>query len=233
MFMCPAYKRPHKLAELAESWEKFCPESPLWVRVWSGDEFAERYEEYEWPRKWKFYRSDAQTAGEAIQEFAETWPGERIGFVGEDIVISTPNAIEELEESAGEYYLAYPNDLIQRHALPTHFCVGPKLIKWLDGRLTIPKFPHHFLDTRLWAIAYSTGLLRYRPDVLFYHKHPAARRVAPDPVYEETEWKYSGAKVRWSMYLKEGLQKEVEKVKTAMWREFELPALGDLVKGAA
>lgn len=221
MFMCPAYKRPHRLFELAQSWEQMCPETPLHVRIWKDDPKRGVYENIEWPRSWELYLSDKESAGAAIQEFADNHVGEPIGFIGEDVVLRSFEPIRALEEAADLWFLAYPNDTIQRNGLATHFCAGPKFIEWIGGRLAPGRFPHHYLDMRLTVLAMATGLTRYCPNVIFYHKHPFAQRCEMDEVYLETQEQYAAATKRWEQYRAQDFKPEVRRVREAMHAEFE------------
>lgn len=219
-WFCPAFMRPERLAYLAESWEEHCAGTPLHVRVWKDDPEYKSYMETGWPEEFQLYVSDKKSCGEALQEFAEMHPNEPIGFIGEDCVVRTPNAANKLQAEAGDWYLAWPNDTIQRWGLSTHFCIGPLLLKALKGVLVPKDFPHHYLDTRLRVIADNCGLERYRPDVIFQHMHYIKHPELHDKVYAQADADFQAAGQRWEAY-RETLEKEIHLVRMIMVRAFE------------
>lgn len=185
-WICPTFQRPERLAELALSWEKCEPGKKLWVRVWEDDPRKDDYFKYEWPEGWVLYESAAEWAGEALNQYFDMQPNEPYyGFIGDDIVLRTPLGMSELEDEAGEWCIAYPNDMLQRHRLCTHFCIGGEFARTL-GYIVPRTFAHHNIDLALMNIGRETGLIRYCPRVIFQHKHFLARRdVERDATYRK------------------------------------------------
>jgi len=183
-FFCPTFMRPHRLMELAESWHEFARGLPLHVRVWNKDPFRQGYEYTKWPDEWTLYYSDAEWPAEALQEFFEMdTERDYYGFIGDDVVLESEDAIGELIREAGKWYIAYPNDKIQRHRLCTHFCIGGELVREV-GYLAPPGIKHHYMDQVWYTIGLNTGMLRYRPDVLFNHKHMIREQAENDATYQ-------------------------------------------------
>lgn len=230
MWICPTFQRPQRLAELAISWEKHAKGKELYVRVWESDPFKEEYLSTEWPEGWHLYTSSAEWCGEAIREFYTLNPNESCyGFIGDDIVLRTPDAIERLEQAAGDWYLAYPNDTIQRHRISTHFCIGGKLANTL-GWIVPNTFRHNYMDVPIYYLAINTGLLRYCPDIIFHHKHFIRDRAEKDATYERiypngatspTGPIEDEGKRAWDEYYAGPLRKDVKKVMGALKQEFE------------
>jgi hypothetical protein len=183
-FFCPTFQRPKRLMELANSWDEHARGMPLFVRVWDKDPHKEEYLDTKWPDEWTLYESSAEWTAEALQEFFEK-DRERdyYGFIGDDIVLESRDAIGNLVREAGNIYIAYPNDRIQRHNLSTHFCIGGDLVRTV-GYLCPPGFKHHYLDQVWHTIGLNTGLLRYRPDVIFNHKHVVRGKAEMDATYQ-------------------------------------------------
>jgi hypothetical protein len=147
---------------------------------------------------------DKEWTAEAWQAFYESdTERDYYGFIADDIVIRSDNAIGELVEEATNLYIAYPNDCLQRHRLCTHPCIGGDLVRAI-GYLAPPGIRHHHMDNVWHTIGLNTGLLRYRPDVLFDHVHFLRDKVEIDPVYSRV---YNEDKT-----LKRALQDDADKV---------------------
>jgi hypothetical protein len=199
------------------------------VRVWEHDPHKEAYFSVEWPKGWNFYESPAEWCGEALQEFWLMRPDEPFyGFIGDDVVLRTPGGLEILEREAGDWFIAWPNDTLQRWRLSTHFCVGGKLTNVL-GWWVYPPLRHHYLDMPLYHIAINTGLGRYCPQVIFQHKHFLLGGVEKDATYsriygdsnEPTGEMHEAAEKIWLDYAREGLAPDIRKVLRTVHETFE------------
>lgn len=170
-FLCPTFQRPERLAELALSWEEHEPGTKLYVRIWEHDPCREEYLSIQWPESWELYVSPAKGAGEALNEFFRLHPNEEsYGFIGDDVVLRTTGGVGELERTAGEWFIAYPNDCVQRFLIPTHFCIGGELARTIDC-VVPPMFKHNYIDVGLKELGERMNLLRWCPHVIFQHKH--------------------------------------------------------------
>lgn len=225
VWFCPTFERPKRLQELAEAWEKTAQGEPLFVRVWNQDKFKKEYFSMDWPRTWTLYESPAQWCGEALQEFFRLHPDEQqYGFIGDDVIPCTDNWPEILSVAAGDWYLAYPNDTIQRHGLATHFLLGGELLRTL-GWWVPEGFKHHYLDQVLQNIAVNAGLARFCPEVTFYHKHQLKGRAENDHVYRKADVIFNEGMERWDEYVENELKQDVMKVRHRIMTEFEIPHL--------
>ena len=182
MWLCPTYQRPERLQDLAESWVKY-ESGRLMVRVYEHDPRKEDYFKIQWPEGWLLYESPEKGAGEALNGLYIKYPDEKTyGFIGDDVVLKTPLGL--LEETAFPWYVAFPNDTIQGHRMPTHFCVGHKLAKVMGG-IVPPMFKHNYMDIGLANIAAPFSLLRYCPEVVFQHNHFINNKAPLDDTYHE------------------------------------------------
>lgn len=183
MWFCPTYKRPEGLLELADSWEKYQPGKKLVVRVWEEDPFGRKYAETLWPESWEFYTSPAENFTPAMNEFFAKYPNEdTYGFIADDIRLTSEGALEYLEMLASPFFVAYPNDTIQRDRLCTHYCIGGDLVRMM-GWFSPPFLQHGYTDQVWKLLGGGAGLLRYAPHVVFYHKHWLAGRAKYDDGY--------------------------------------------------
>lgn len=170
-WMCPTFQRPHRLKELAETWVEMAEDIPLYVRIWKHDQYKEKYYETSWPEEFHLYESEAEWAGDALRDYFVSFPSEPFyGFIGDDVLLKTPDGVAALINEAQDFFIAYPNDRIQRHHLCTHFCLGGELVRTV-GYLVPPGIRHHYMDNIWMTIGLNTGLLRYRPDIIFSHAH--------------------------------------------------------------
>jgi len=183
MWFCPTYKRPEGLKELADSWVKYQPGKKLVVRVWEDDPHGEAYARMEWPEEWEFYTSPAEGFTAAMNEFFAKYPDEpTYGFIADDIRLTAEESLDYLESLASPFFIAYPNDTIQRDRLCTHYCIGGDLVR-IMGWFSPPFLSHGFTDQVWKLLGQGAGLLRYAPHVVFYHKHFLAGRAPYDDGY--------------------------------------------------
>lgn len=183
MWICPTFDRPQRLKELARSWERCQPAHKLFIRLWRGDPSYLEYKSMKWPQLWRFYDSDAKGCGEALNEFFLQHSNEPFyGFIADDVVLRTKGGLEHLQALAHPFFIAYPNDTIQRHRHCTHFCIGGDLVREV-GFFAHTGFNHGFIDAVWYAIGLETGLLRYAPQIIFQHRHFLTRLVPRDNTY--------------------------------------------------
>jgi len=183
-----------------------------------------------WPNLWKFYDSDAKTCVEALNEFFQLVPEEPFyGFIADDIVLRTKGGLDHLQALATPFFVAYPNDTIQRERLCTHFCIGGDLVR-LMGWLAYPKLEHGHLDVVWHALAGNSGLLRYAPQVIFQHKHYLTGLAPHDETYaasyspgarQPDTMQVMADKERWEVYLKEEFEGDLQKIKKALFESCE------------
>lgn len=221
-WFCPTFQRPHRLAELAASWEFCQKDTPLFVRVWENDPCYDQYFSVDWPASWELYSSPAEWWGDAMREFFTMRPNEKFyGFIGDDVVLRTVGGLDKLEALAEDWFVAYPNDLRHRDRLCPHYAMGGKLANKL-GWIAPPGFRHGYADVALFNLALNTGLLRYVPDVIFEHRHPHFGNAENDAVYAKAESITKEGEKRWDYFQQVHLPKLVMQVRVALRSEFEL-----------
>lgn len=109
---------------------------------------------------------------------------EAVGFMGDDHLPRTVNwdsrIMEELDSL--EPRIVYGNDLLQGPALPTAVFMQSRMINAL-GFMAPQSLQHLYVDNYWKALGEAVGGLRYLPDVIIEHLHPAAGKAAMDDVY--------------------------------------------------
>jgi hypothetical protein len=109
---------------------------------------------------------------------------EVIGSMGDDHLPRTPGWDVKVIEAFEDKHTAivYPNDGFQGEKLPTVVLMR-SIIPQTLGFMMPPQFEHLFVDNVWFEWGRRSGCLRYLPDVLIEHMHPAAGKSAWDDQY--------------------------------------------------
>lgn len=78
--------------------------------------------------------------------------------------------------------MVYGNDLFQGPNIPTQIAMTSDIIRAL-GYMVWPRFHHLYVDNMWLALGEATGCIRYMPDVIVEHMHPAAGKSEMDEGY--------------------------------------------------
>jgi hypothetical protein len=78
--------------------------------------------------------------------------------------------------------MVYGNDLFQGPNIPTQIAMTADIIRAL-GYMVWPKFHHLYVDNMWKSLGEATGCIRYLPDVIVEHMHPAAGKSEMDEGY--------------------------------------------------
>lgn len=118
----------------------------------------------------------------AARRYAELY--EAVGFMGDDHLPRTANWDSKIMEALDslEPRIAYGNDLLQGAALPTAVFMQSRIISAL-GFMAPPSFRHLYVDNYWKALGEELLGLRYLPDVVIEHIHPAAGKAQMDDGY--------------------------------------------------
>lgn len=114
------------------------------------------------------------------------WDAKRIGFMGDDHVPQTDcwdGAVVDALDQLGSG-IVYGNDLLQGEKLPTAAFMTSDIIRAL-GWMCPPQLEHLYIDNAWLELGRAMGRLRYLPDVVIEHLHPAAGKAATDQTYAE------------------------------------------------
>lgn len=107
-----------------------------------------------------------------------------IGFMGDDHAPRTAGWEDRVMEAADTCCprVVYANDLFQGEALPTAVFIPARMVKAM-GFLSPPVLRHLYVDNFWKQLGTDLGGLRYLPDVVIEHLHPAAGKAAMDDGY--------------------------------------------------
>ena len=118
----------------------------------------------------------------AARRYAELY--EAVGFMGDDHIPRTANwdsrIMEELDSL--DPRIVYGNDLFQGAALPTAVFMQSRMVLAL-GFMAPEVLRHLYVDNYWKELGERTDGLRYLPDVIIEHVHPAAGKTPMDDGY--------------------------------------------------
>jgi hypothetical protein len=122
----------------------------------------------------------------ALNHAAGRFAGEyaALGFMGDDHLPRTPRWDAHVlgALNTAEPAVVYGNDLFQGAALPTAVFMPSRLVQAL-GFMAPPVLRHLYADDFWLELGWHLGTLRYLPDVVIEHLHPAAGKTAMDDRY--------------------------------------------------
>lgn len=107
-----------------------------------------------------------------------------LGAFGDDVIFRTPGWDERIRDTLATAGIAYGNDLYFGAGHPTGVFMSRSIARAL-GWLALPVCRHQYVDDGWKAIGEGLGVLRYRPDVVIEHVHPAYGKGEWDATYRE------------------------------------------------
>lgn len=110
-------------------------------------------------------------------------PSEIIGNLGDDHVVRTPGWDAKIAAALATPGIAYGDDRLQGEHLPTAPFISAEIVRAL-GWYALPTCRHMYIDDAWKALGNELGILRYLPDVIIEHVHPATGAVPTDEGYE-------------------------------------------------
>lgn len=107
-----------------------------------------------------------------------------LGFMGDDHAPRTTGWEDRILEAADTCCprVVYGNDLFQGEALPTAVFMPSRMVK-AAGFFSPPALRHLYADNYWKTLGTDLGGLRYLPDVVIEHMHPAAGKAPMDERY--------------------------------------------------
>jgi hypothetical protein len=144
-----------------------------------------------------------------------------VGFMGDDHFPRTLGwdqiVVNELKKMGSGF--VYGNDKLQEEKIPTQIVMTSDIPLSL-GFMTLPRLKHLYADNFWLDFGKALGRIKYLPDVIIEHLHPAAGKAVHDEGYQ-----FSGDfnldqedKRTYFEYLKEDLEIDVTRVKAMIRR---------------
>lgn len=189
MWVIPSHGRPHKLAELAASFGPKDLEQPVMVVLSKADSLYQEYFKREWPKTWDFRVLDENQSycGEKMNAALGWLPKAKFyGHLCDDVLIETPDRLQELVEAAGDWKISCPNDGIYHGDLFCFPVMGGKLVREI-GWWAHPLFKHNCLDSVIDDIAKTLNIGVFFKDIRYIVKHPQLGTAPSDATYERVE----------------------------------------------
>jgi len=118
-----------------------------------------------------------------------------IGAYQDDLVFRTRGWDDRVRETLATPGIAYGDDLLQGEHHPTAIFMSAAIYRAL-GWLALPTIWHQWADDVWKALGQAAGCLRFMPDVIIEHVHPANGKAAMDPGYERVFGDNPGASER-------------------------------------
>ncbi len=139
--------------------------------------------------------------------------------MGDDHLPRTPSwdgrLLEGLRGMGGGF--VYGNDLLRGQELPTAVAISSPVVAAL-GWMCLPGLSHYFVDDAWKALGGAAGCLRYLPDVVIEHLHPAAAKAPADATYREAETSEPEDRAAYELWKTTSLTRDAATVRSALNR---------------
>jgi hypothetical protein len=163
------------------------------------------------------YVSALNQAGVALADATDI-----MGAYQDDLLFRTQGWDERVRETLATPGIAYGDDKLQGEWHPTAIFMSTVILKAL-GWLALPTLRHQWADDVWKALGTAAGCLRYMPDVVIEHIHPAAGKAEMDPGYERVFGENDGAQEQATSdynacqaWLANDMDRDVAKVKAVL-----------------
>lgn len=153
----------------------------------------------------------ASSMVEALNMFAmrrlRVAPPFAVAFMGDDHLPRTVGWDEKYLTALHDLGtgIVYGDDLLQGRDLPTQCAMTSDIIRAL-GYMAPPALTHLYVDNFWLSLGNKAGCIRYLPDVIVEHRHPAAGKAAIDAGYERVNSSamYDRDEAAWLAYIESG-----------------------------
>jgi hypothetical protein len=179
MWILPTRSRPQNLQRAIENY----PDAPITVVFTEGDPLEEEYGKLKIPPDWDVFLAakDSTVPSLMNQVYMAHKKEPCYGFIGDDVIPPEGEWWKELDEAAGDWFVAYPTDSIWGNRGCPHFCIGGELVRHMDF-FAAPWFHHNFIDQIWWVLALKGDLGRH-VDIPFRHLHPLDSSAPMDSIH--------------------------------------------------
>ena len=139
---------------------------------------------------------------------------EYIAFLGDDHRFRTNDWESTFLNDAKEqkYSIFYGNDLLQGANIPTAVFISSNIIKKL-GFMVPTKLIHMYADNFWLELGRALSCLRYYPNLVVEHMHPAANKAKTDTQYAEVDSYTNQDRTSFIHYMNTQFHNDVQKLK--------------------
>ncbi len=186
MFLLPSLGRPHRLATFIESYRDCEETQPVYLVLDANDPRLSEYQKLELPSSWKTKITTTKYCNKIGNEFFMEHRNLRFyGALNDDVTLETYKGLTELVKHSEPFTICWPNDCGQESAYPCFFVVGGDLVRTI-GYLAPPGLLHNGAEGMYLEIGKRLKLLRYHPEIILKHHHPAWNRGEQDETWKHT-----------------------------------------------
>lgn len=191
LVIVPTRGRPQNISRLIDAWaETSAGVAQLLVAVDDDDPAKLDYLSVVLPTGFAWLeaapRPDGGGMGPVLNRYATRYAGSyrALGFLGDDHVPRSGGWDRLIVKALSELGtgIVYGDDLFQRQNLPTAVFMTADIVRTL-GWMSPPELRHLWIDNAWMDLGRAAGCLRYLPDVVIEHVHPAAAKAAMDDGY--------------------------------------------------
>ena len=220
----PSRGRPENVARLGDAWrEAKTFGTHLIVAVDDDDPRLGDYRAVELPYLSELWVVPRKRLGGTLNACAASVlrglaPPLAIGFMGDDHLPRTEywasQIVSALKETGSG--IVYGNDLLQGEKLPTAAFMTSDIIRTL-GWMVPPGLVHLYIDDTWRELGNAMGRLKYLPDVVIEHLHPAAGKAPRDAGYDEANSPERDRldRAAFESWMRDGLPGDVAKLREA------------------
>lgn len=182
MYFVPTRGRPDRLQKFLNG----CVETGMTMPgliVVDGKDGGD-YSRVRLPKNWTLQVAEtrAEACGRMENYFKRHQSADFYAMITDDVVPLTKQWDQSLALAAGDWNMAYPDDMISGKDMATNFVIGGKLVR------TVGSFGLNFIHTmvdRAWMdIARNIGRLIYCPSIKLRHDHWSVDRAPRDATYQ-------------------------------------------------
>lgn len=226
--LVPSRGRPENIRRLAEAWNATTTGSSALIVIVDGDDPARQaYEDLGvWDPEGSvhllLWGGARRPLGPLLNyfgyAFATESPTTMIGFMGDDHLprsVGWDYAVLATWADLGSC-IVYGDDLLQGEKLPTAAFMSADIIRTLRG-MCPPTLEHLYIDNAWLELGRAMGRLRYLPDVVIEHLHPAAGKAQHDQTYAEANHpdRDRRDKAAFEVWRRAGLPRDLELLRAA------------------
>lgn len=184
LVIVPSRGRPENIARLWEAWQETATgRAHLLVAIDDDDPRLDDYYRHAVPRGYRIGGSTrngfAPRLNIEARWFAKHY--RHLASWGDDHVPRTHGwdaALCDTLHDMGTGYV-YGNDLFQGPNIPTAWAQTSDIVRAL-GWMTPPALAHLYVDNAVYDLGHAIGAIRYLPEVIIEHLHPATGKVEWD-----------------------------------------------------